>query len=127
MTDATLRGYDGWVTSLRNFDVFKSVLPGASDIDLCAHADGPGGDKFLILESKRFGERLSVGQRRLLDALRAEANKTVVVVYGPDPDGNYFLTGAWTGTATLQGLLDRVGAWWQLHKFGIPNDRDEAA
>lgn len=121
MTDEVrLRDYEGWKKSLSNFAWLKDAAPGMSDVDGMIHCRGRDRvNYFLILEFKNKGERLSLGQKILLEAQREQPNTEVVTVYGPDKDGLYLLTMSWTGKVDQEGLRTMVANWWSTHKKGL--------
>lgn len=116
MAPGKIRNFRDFQNSLRDFDFLKSAVPGASDIDLIVHCEGRNGDRFLVIEGKRPRSEVSVGQRRLHDALR-RSGFTVVVATGPDSEKNFVLSGDWTGTVSKDGLMAKCFAWFNEAKL----------
>jgi hypothetical protein len=69
-----------------------------SDLDGIAERNG----HFLIMEWKRNGEKVSEGQKRLLQALAANPRFMVVIIYGNTDNGTV------------------IDSFWQLTTYGKP-------
>lgn len=122
-----LRNYDEWEASLRNFDFLEGVVPGGMDVDwlgtsaeegqtitqppLLVHK-GRGQDRFLLIENKRAGERLTKGQYIALAALQKLPEFTVIVAYGPDSAGRFLLSWDRKGFYTKEEFAALVREWW---------------
>lgn len=109
--------FNRWQTSLSNFEWLGGAVPGATDLDCLIHASAFD-DKFLLFEFKNAGERIPVGQRMLLNAVRKCDGWTVVTVHGPDKEGFYVLGMDWHGKVDKDGLLTLVKNWWSSAKGG---------
>lgn len=117
--DQTMRDFESWQRSLQDFSWLKSAVPGATDIDTCIHCTSKGEDHFLWFEYKKPGERLSLGQKILLDALERLPNSTVVLAYGPydTEDGDVFkLSRGWKGTVDKEAFGSMVYEWWSARR-----------
>lgn len=113
-----LRSYEEFAASLQNFEWVKDALPGASDLDFISNASTREKESFLVLEFKRKGTPVPLGQRILLDGLASDKPKefTVVTVHGPDEAGEYFLSGDWQGTVDKVCLSKMCKSWWNKSK-----------
>lgn len=81
----TLRDYEAWKTSLRNFTWLHHVAPGATDLDVVIERRG----HFLVLETKHWqeGVKVPLGQHILLAQLSALEPFTVFLVGEKADDG----------------------------------------
>lgn len=88
----SIRDFDKWSNSLRNFEWLTDSLPGATDIDVFIERKG----NFLILETKEWGKnygiRIPFGQYLALMALTKIPQFTVILIgETKDPDEMYWL------------------------------------
>ena len=91
------------VASHIDYGDFKGLIPQnpqfcPSDLDGIAERNG----HFLIMEWKRIGEKVSEGQKRLLQALAANPRFMVVIIYGNTDNGT------------------QIDSYWQLTTDGKP-------
>lgn len=96
------------------WDFLCDVLPGGinpTDIDLMYERRG----HFLVLEGKRSGSTIRMGQRRCLDALAALRPRVYVIhFYGTPPD-QVDAFGVWplpATPATTDDLIARIQQWF---------------
>lgn len=68
------------------------------------------------MEFKAAGQRMSMGQRIALQAMRKLPNTDVMVVYGPDKNGLYLVTWYFDGKLDDSGLKSIVKHWWDTKK-----------
>ena len=91
------------VASHIDYGDFKGLIPQnpqfcPSDLDGIAERNG----YFLIMDWKRIGEKVSEGQKRLLQALAANPRFMVVIIYGNTDNGT------------------QIDSYWQLTTDGKP-------
>lgn len=114
-----VRSWEKLEKSLRNYSTWLSPKGiQASDLDFIIHASTPNGDKFLVGEFKEPGQKLPMGQRILLNALRRLPQFTVFQAWGPDKEGNYIVSGDWSGKMDRASLASLVQQWWSQNKEG---------
>ena len=114
-----IRNVQEFVDSLRNFETWlPTEVSGASDVDGMIERGG----EFLFLEQKKYGERMSGGQQRALRELAKKPGIQVLVVYGPDPGGEYLIRslsgrGLKGDINTLRGVALQ---WWNHPEDMVP-------
>ena len=93
---------------------FKGLIPAnpalvPSNVDGMLERKG----KFLILEWKRPGEKVSVGQKIMLQALAAKSDFMVIIIYG-NTDNETVINSYWL--LTPHGVPVKTGAGFESFK-----------
>lgn len=128
MPQQSMRSFEQWESSVRNFEWVQGAIPGATDLDMLVERNG----NFLILESKTMegsGVNVPFGQYLALNAL-AKVPKFQVMLVGEGPKGGWFRywlspdSGIRNGTRPVwfpkdwftrigkDDLREELRAWW---------------
>lgn len=116
-----IKDFESFAASLRNFSKWLPESVQGADIDCVIHAANHGNpDKFLVLEFKRQGQRVSTGQKILFEGLR-KLGMAVVVVHEQTEQVDYkdmvFISGDWgPALILLEDFTKRVEQWWKENK-----------
>lgn len=114
MSADSLRSYQAWSESLKNFEWLAGAVPGATDIDMLVERSG----NFLFIEVKPWqkGVVMPTGQHRALRALSEQPRTTVWVV--GERDLRFFVADYATSLPPVYIWKDgRRQALWPADRF----------